>query len=332
MRRTTSDVPSAMYERAKRVGDVLAAGGALLALWPLILEIAVLVRWRLGPGVLFRQARPGRHGEEFTLLKFRTMHHVDPVRGRVTDEDRMTTLGRGLRSTSLDELPSLVNVLRGQMSLVGPRPLRIRYLERYSQEQSRRHEVLPGLTGLAQISGRNAVSWDDRLALDVEYVQRRGPATDLRILLATVPALLRREGIAEEGRATMSDFFGPRRIGGHALHRDGAGWSVRTAGSGEVLARCALRPLEAGSDTAELAIDVCVDGSAAPEVRSRAAEMMLGVAREEGFAAIRMRLPDPPAVAGPPADGPWARLGFRPVPGQGSDAPILMRSLAGSLR
>lgn len=190
------------YELLKRVGDVVAAAAAILVLSPVMIATSIAVRVDLGSPVLCRQPRPGRRGEIFEIYKFRTMREPDPERGLVSDEQRLTKVGMVLRATSLDELPELLNVLRGDMSLVGPRPLRVRYLERYSQEQSRRHEVRPGITGLAQISGRNAVGWDDRLALDVEYVARRSLALDLRILLATVPKVLRSEGVSEEGASS----------------------------------------------------------------------------------------------------------------------------------
>jgi lipopolysaccharide/colanic/teichoic acid biosynthesis glycosyltransferase len=153
--------------------------------------------------VLFRQVRPGRHGELFTILKFRTMRD-----GPGADAERLTSLGRWLRATSLDELPELWNVLRGDMSLVGPRPLLVEYLPLYSPRQSRRHEVRPGLTGLAQVAGRNLVDWEERFELDVEYVDTRSLALDLRIIGQTVAAVLRREGISGEGEATMSPFRG----------------------------------------------------------------------------------------------------------------------------
>ena len=191
---------------AKRVLDVAVAGPMLVVTAPVQAAIAVAVR--LGRPVLFRQRRPGLHGEPFTILKFRTMRPVDVGAGRVDDASRMTPLGRFLRAASLDELPTLLNVLRGDMSLVGPRPLLMAYLPRYSPAQARRHDVRPGLTGLAQVSGRNAVGWDERLALDVEYVDTRTMRLDLAILLRTVRTVLRRDGIAAEGEATMPEFLG----------------------------------------------------------------------------------------------------------------------------
>ncbi|MFQ6171905.1 sugar transferase [Oryzobacter sp. R7] len=195
-------------DRVKRASDLVVASVALLLTAPLQGVVAVLVRWRLGSPVLFRQVRPGLHGRPFELVKFRTMRPVDAQRGWVDDADRLTSFGRRLRSTSLDELPALWNVLRGDMSLVGPRPLLVEYLELYTPEQARRHEVRPGLTGLAQVSGRNAVSWEERLRLDVEYVRTRTLLGDLRILGRTVTAVLRREGISARGDVTMPRFRG----------------------------------------------------------------------------------------------------------------------------
>jgi len=187
----------------KRVVDVIGAGlGLLVACIPMAV-IAVALRLTMGSPVLFRQVRPGRRGELFTILKFRTMRS-----GEGTDTERLSSLGRWLRATSLDELPELWNVLRGDMSLVGPRPLLVEYLPLYSQRQARRHEVRPGLTGLAQVAGRNLVDWDERFELDVEYVETRSLALDLRIIGRTVAAVLRRDGISGEGEATMAPFRG----------------------------------------------------------------------------------------------------------------------------
>ncbi len=195
----------------KRILDVAVATPMLVVTAPIQAAVAVAVAARLGRPVLFRQQRPGRHGRPFTILKFRTMVPIDAAAGRVEDAARMTGLGRFLRATSLDELPTLLNVIRGDMSLVGPRPLLTAYLPRYSAAQARRHEVRPGLTGLAQVSGRNAVGWDERLALDVEYVDTRTMRLDLAILIRTVRAVLRRDGISAEGEATMPEFLGSRR-------------------------------------------------------------------------------------------------------------------------
>ncbi|XVX20478.1 sugar transferase [Actinomycetota bacterium] len=199
--------------RGKRALDLAVAAPALVLSLPVQAVVAVLVRRRLGSPVLFRQTRPGLQGEPFELLKFRTMREVDEAAGLVTDDDRMTPFGAALRSTSLDELPTLWNVVRGDMSLVGPRPLLMRYLERYSPEQARRHEVRPGLTGLAQVSGRNAISWDERLALDVAYVDGLSLSGDLRIMLRTVGKVLAREGITADGASTMPEFRGSAQGG-----------------------------------------------------------------------------------------------------------------------
>lgn len=200
-------------DQAKRVIDVGVAATALILTSPIQGLLALLVRRDLGSPVLFRQVRPGMHGRSFELVKFRTMRPVDPGKGLVDDSSRLTSFGRWLRASSLDELPTLWNVLRGDMSLVGPRPLLTEYLDLYTQEQQRRHEVRPGLTGLAQVSGRNAVEWEERLRLDVEYVRTRTLTGDLRIFLRTVGAVLKREGITAEGDATMPRFRGGRTGG-----------------------------------------------------------------------------------------------------------------------
>ena len=181
-------------------------------LWlPLLALVALLVRVKLGAPVLFRQGRPGLHGRIFHILKFRTMTDArDPTGNPLPDHERMTPFGAFLRSTSLDELPSMLNLLRGDMTLVGPRPLLPSYLPLYSAEQARRHEVRPGLTGWSQVNGRNALDWDEKLALDVWYVDHRSFLLDLRILFMTARKVLRRDGIAQEGSATMPAFTGPR--------------------------------------------------------------------------------------------------------------------------
>ncbi len=195
--------------RGKRLFDLALTVPALILLGPLLLVLALLVRWQLGTPVLFRQQRPGLHGRPFWLYKFRTMTEARDVEGRLLpDEQRLTPFGRFLRSTSLDELPELFNVLRGEMSLVGPRPLLMAYLERYTPTQRRRHEVRPGLTGWAQINGRNALDWPQRLALDVWYVDHLSFGLDLRIMLITLVKIWRREGISEPGQATMREFQG----------------------------------------------------------------------------------------------------------------------------
>jgi lipopolysaccharide/colanic/teichoic acid biosynthesis glycosyltransferase len=196
------------YDRVKRMLDTVASAAGLLATAPLQLGVALTVALRLGRPVLFRQLRPGRDGELFELVKFRTMTPIDPQRGLVTDADRLTPFGRRLRATSLDELPTLWNVLVGDMSFVGPRPLLPEYLSLYSPDQARRHDVRPGITGLAQVAGRNHVEWADRLALDIAYVSARSPSLDARILWQTLRVVLTREGIAGAGEATMAPFRG----------------------------------------------------------------------------------------------------------------------------
>lgn len=196
------------YAPVKRGLDLALTLPALTLSLPIQAAAAVAIRTTMGSPVLFRQERPGLHGKPFEMVKFRTMHHVDPAAGRVTDAERMTKVGSFLRSTSIDELPTLWNIVRGDMSIVGPRPLRMKYLPRYSPEQNRRHEVVPGLTGLAQVSGRNGLSWEDRFRLDVRYVDEQSLWLDARIVLRTVWTVLRREGISAEGHATMTEFMG----------------------------------------------------------------------------------------------------------------------------
>ena len=192
----------------KRAFDLALTVPALVVSLPVQAVVAAVVAKRLGRPVLFRQQRPGLHGRPFEMIKFRTMLPIDPARGLVAASDRLTRVGRFLRATSLDELPSLWNIVRGDMSLVGPRPLLMAYLPLYSAEQARRHDVRPGLTGLAQVSGRNALSWEQKFALDVEYVDTHTLRTDLAILWATVAKVLKRDGIAADGSATMPPFVG----------------------------------------------------------------------------------------------------------------------------
>ncbi|MFY1631791.1 sugar transferase [Solwaraspora sp. WMMB335] len=196
------------YDAVKRVLDLTGAAVGLLVAAPVLASVALLVLIALGRPVLFRQVRPGRDGELFEMIKFRTMLPVDPGRHLVTDAERMTRVGRWLRATSLDELPELFNVLRGQMSLVGPRPYLVKYLDLYTPWQSRRHEVRPGITGLAQVRGRNDLSWEDKLAYDVAYVDNRSLRLDLRILTETVRAVLRRDGITVPGTVSAAEFTG----------------------------------------------------------------------------------------------------------------------------
>jgi len=194
------------YDVVKRGLDVTVSALGLVVSAPVQVVTAGVVLVAHGRPVLFRQPRPGKDGVVFELVKFRTMRHPDAT--HVTDADRLTSVGRFLRSTSLDELPTLWNVLKGDMSLIGPRPLLVEYLPRYSPQQARRHEVRPGVTGLAQVSGRNGLSWEDKFALDVEYVEQRSLVLDLTILVRTVRSVLRRQGINGEGEATMSVFTG----------------------------------------------------------------------------------------------------------------------------
>ena len=197
-----------MSYRGKRLLDLVLTTPVLCASLPLQAATALAIRVRMGRPVLFRQQRPGLNGEPFEMLKFRTMLQPDPERGLVTDADRMTGLGSFLRSTSLDELPTLWNIVRGDMSVVGPRPLLMRYLHRYSPEQARRHEVRPGLTGLAQVNGRNAISWEDKFNYDVTYVDTHSLWGDLQIILRTVLQVARRDGITAAGEATTTEFMG----------------------------------------------------------------------------------------------------------------------------
>ena len=193
-------------DTVRRVIDVTAAVVGLALTSPLLAVIALAIRFRMGRGILFRQRRLGLGGAPFELLKFRTMLHAEPGReGPEHDAERLTSLGSWLRATSLDELPSLVNLLRGDITLVGPRPLPVHYWERYRGDEFRRFEVRPGITGLAQVSGRNLLDWPDRLALDVQYVEQRSLLGDLRLLVRTVPAVLGREGIDQAGGVTMHE-------------------------------------------------------------------------------------------------------------------------------
>jgi lipopolysaccharide/colanic/teichoic acid biosynthesis glycosyltransferase len=191
----------------KRVFDVIGAALALCLLSPVLVLVALAVAVKLGRPVLFIQPRPGRHGRVFELVKFRTMIEKTEAHGRqLDDSERLTRFGKVLRSTSLDELPELWNVLRGDMSLVGPRPLLVQYLPRFTPFQARRHEVRPGVTGWAQVNGRNAIDWEDRFALDVWYVDNLSFSLDMRILAATIGHVFRRSGISAEGSATMPEF------------------------------------------------------------------------------------------------------------------------------
>lgn len=193
----------------KRLFDGLFAATALLALSPLLLAIAILIRFSLGSPVLFFQLRPGLYGRPFRMVKFRTMSDRRDGSGELLpDAERLTRLGRFLRSTSLDELPELWNVLKGDMSMVGPRPLLMEYLPLYTPQQARRHEVRPGVTGWAQMNGRNALSWEEKFELDVWYVNNRSLWLDVKIIFLTVRKVLMRDGVSADGEATMPRFNG----------------------------------------------------------------------------------------------------------------------------
>lgn len=193
----------------KRIVDIIGATVGLVLFAPLLAYLALRIRREMGSPVLFRQIRPGRHGKPFTMIKLRTMRDANDAQGTpLADAERLTRLGRFLRGSSLDELPELWNVLKGEMSLVGPRPLLMEYLPLYSPEQARRHEVRPGVTGWAQINGRNAISWEQKFALDVWYVDNQSLPLDLRILWLTIRKVLKRDGISATGEATMPRFTG----------------------------------------------------------------------------------------------------------------------------
>ncbi|QXM06673.1 sugar transferase [Crassaminicella indica] len=193
----------------KRCIDIVAAVVLLLLLAPILIIVALLIKVKLGSPVIFIQERPGIHGKIFRMYKFRTMLNTKDSSGRLlSDEERLTNFGKFLRKTSIDELPELVNVLKGDMSLVGPRPLLVEYLPLYNKEQSRRHEVRPGITGWAQINGRNAISWEEKFKLDVWYVDHWSLWLDLKILFMTAVKVLIREGVDQEGRVGMEKFVG----------------------------------------------------------------------------------------------------------------------------
>jgi lipopolysaccharide/colanic/teichoic acid biosynthesis glycosyltransferase len=202
--------PTPRIPLRKRAFDLLLTIPGLIVLSLPLAVLGLIIRLRLGSPVVFRQVRPGLKGRPFTLYKFRTMTDERDASGRpLPDEQRLTGLGRFLRSFSLDDLPNAFNVLRGEMSVVGPRPLLMEYLERYSPEQARRHDVLPGITGWAQVNGRNALTWEDKFRLDVWYVDHWSLALDVRILGLTAWKVLRREGISQPGFATAEEFRGP---------------------------------------------------------------------------------------------------------------------------
>jgi lipopolysaccharide/colanic/teichoic acid biosynthesis glycosyltransferase len=195
----------------KRLFDIIISTTALAVLSPLLLIIALTIRHKIGAPVLFSQTRPGFKGRPFTLYKFRSMNVSQDDQGKLqSDAERLTSFGKFLRISSLDELPELWNVLKGDMSLVGPRPLLVQYLDRYTPEQARRHEVQPGITGWAQINGRNAITWEEKFKLDVWYVDNWSLWLDVRIICMTIWKALKREGINQEGQATMEEFMGTK--------------------------------------------------------------------------------------------------------------------------
>ena len=196
----------------KRPADIILSLLLLICLSPLLLILALLVRFKLGSPVIFKQERPGKDGRVFGLYKFRSMTEAKDERGELLpDEVRLTSFGKALRAASLDELPEFLNILKGDMSFVGPRPLLVRYLDRYSDEQKHRHDVRPGLTGLAQVNGRNAISWEKKFEYDVEYVKNLSLALDIKILFMTVMKVLKRDGISSETSATMEEFMGSEK-------------------------------------------------------------------------------------------------------------------------
>lgn len=198
------------YEKyVKRPQDFLCASLALIVLSPVLLILAILVRTKLGSPILFTQDRPGLNGKVFKLYKFRTMTSQTDENGNLLpDEIRLTSFGKKLRATSLDELPELINILKGNMSVVGPRPLLVQYLERYNEHQARRHEVRPGFTGYAQVNGRNSISWEEKFNLDVEYVDNVTFLGDWKIIFQTVGVVLKQDGVSSDTSATMEEFMG----------------------------------------------------------------------------------------------------------------------------
>ncbi|MGD0596394.1 MAG: sugar transferase [Sedimentisphaerales bacterium] len=201
-----------MRHFVKRLFDIITSAAGLIVISPLLMVLVVLVRLKLGSPILFCQQRPGLGGKTFIIYKFRTMtDQCDASGNLLPDSQRLPAFGRFLRSTSFDELPELLNVLKGDMSIVGPRPLMMKYLGRYSPEQARRHEVKPGITGWAQINGRNAISWEDKFKLDVWYVDHWTLWLDMKIILKSIWMVITREGITQQGRATMDEFMGTRQ-------------------------------------------------------------------------------------------------------------------------
>jgi sugar transferase EpsL len=260
-------MPASRYPNSiKRIFDLILVIPALLLLSPGLALLALLVRHKLGSPVLFRQQRPGLGGQPFTILKFRTMANGHDAQGRpLSDAERLTPFGSFLRRTSLDELPELLNVLKGDMSLVGPRPLLMTYLNRYTPEQMRRQEVRPGVTGWAQINGRNGLTWDEKLALDVWYVDHRSPGLDLKIILLTARKVLTREGISHPGHATMSEFRGDPAGGNGRRRAAGAGPHEEPAFSPELKARAVLDVISG----VKSAVEICREYGVQPHLLAR---------------------------------------------------------------
>ena len=199
-----------LYEKYfKRLLDITCSLGFILCFWWLYILVAILVKRKLGSPVIFKQQRPGLNGKIFTMFKFRSMTDAKDKDGKLlSDAERLPKFGKLLRATSLDEIPEFLNVLKGDMSLIGPRPLLVEYLERYNDEQKRRHEVKPGVTGWAQVNGRNAISWEEKFKYDVEYVDKLNFLLDMKIVFLTIKKIVVKEGISQEGNATMEKFTG----------------------------------------------------------------------------------------------------------------------------
>ena len=202
-----------MYRKYfKRILDVICSLGFILCFWWLYILVAILVKRKLGSPVIFKQLRPGLNGKIFTMYKFRSMTDAKDKDGKLlSDAERLPRFGQLLRATSLDEIPEFINVLKGDMSLIGPRPLLVEYLERYNDEQKRRHEVRPGITGWAQVNGRNAISWEEKFKYDVEYVDKLNFFLDMKIVFLTIKKIVVKEGISQEGNATMEIFYGEKK-------------------------------------------------------------------------------------------------------------------------
>lgn len=196
----------------KRLFDLIVSISALIIFFPVLVVVAIAIHKKMGGGIFFIQRRPGLYGRPFNIIKFKTMSDARDANGNLLpDSERLSRFGRILRSTSLDELPELINVIFGDMSLVGPRPLLMQYIDRYNPEQARRHEVLPGITGWAQVNGRNAISWEDKFKLDVWYVDNHNLWLDIKILFMTIARVFKREGISQQGQATAREFMGSKK-------------------------------------------------------------------------------------------------------------------------